>query len=100
MTKRERVIAAIQQKDLDGIPSGFSLHFPEEKKHGEACVKAHLDFFHDTDTDICKIMNENLIPVFGTIHTPDDYNRLIPRMTMEDGIKKEHKELTKEIMAR
>ena len=44
MTKRERVIAAIQQKDLDGIPSGFSF-ISEEKKHGEACVKAHLDFF-------------------------------------------------------
>ena len=100
MTKRERVIAAIQQKDLDGIPSGFSLHFPEEKKHGEACVKAHLDFFHDTDTDICKIMNENLIPVFGTIHTPDDYNRLIPRMTMEDGFMKDQMALTKEILAR
>ena len=100
MTKRERVIAAIQQKDIDGIPSGFSLHFPEEKKHGEACVKAHLDFFHDTDTDICKIMNENLIPVFGTIHTPDDYNRLIPRMTMEDGFMKDQMALTKEILAR
>lgn len=44
MTKRERVIAAIQQKDIDGIPSGFSLHFPEDKKRGEASVKAHLDF--------------------------------------------------------
>ena len=99
MTKRERVIAAIQQKDIDGIPSGFSLHFPEDKKRGEASVKAHLDFFRDTDTDICKIMNENLIPVFGTIHTPDDYNRLIPRMTMEDGFMKDQMALTKEILA-
>ena len=44
MTKKERVIAAIQQKEVDGIPSGFSLHFPEDKKRGEAAVKAHLDF--------------------------------------------------------
>ena len=29
MTKKERVIAAIEQKDLDGIPSSFSLHFPD-----------------------------------------------------------------------
>lgn len=99
MTKKERVIAAIEQKETDGIPSGFSLHFPADKKKGDACVKAHLDFFRDTDTDICKIMNENLIPVFGPIHTPDDYNRLIPRMTMDDTFMKEQMALTKEILS-
>lgn len=98
MTKKERVIAAIQQKETDGIPSGFSLHFPAEQKKGEACVKAHLDFFRDTDTDICKIMNENLIPVFGPIHTPDDYDRLIPVMTMDDAFMKDQMQLTKKIL--
>lgn len=98
MTKRERVIAAIEQRDVDGIPSGFSLHFPADKKKGEASVKAHLDFFRDTDTDICKIMNENLVPVFGTIHTPDDYERLIPVMSMEDNFMREQMELTKRIL--
>ncbi|MCI8660442.1 MAG: uroporphyrinogen III decarboxylase [Lachnospiraceae bacterium] len=99
MTKRERVIAAIEQREVDGIPSCFSLHFPNDKKKGEACVKAHLDFFQDTDTDICKIMNENLVPVFGTIHTPDDYDRLIPVMTKEAPFVREQIELTKRILA-
>lgn len=99
MTKKERVAAAIEQRDIDGIPSGFSLHFPEEQKKGDACVKAHLDFFRDTDTDICKIMNENLIPVFGPVHTPEDYNRLIPVMTMEDPFMKAQMELTEKILA-
>ena len=99
MTKKERVIAAIEQREIDGVPSSFSLHFPADKKQGEACVKAHLDFFRDTDADICKIMNENLVPVFGTIHTPDDYDRLIPVMTMEDEFMKKQIELTRQILA-
>lgn len=99
MTKKERVIAAIHQQETDGVPSGFSLHFPEEKKRGAACVKAHLDFFRETDTDICKIMNENLIPVFGDIHTPSDYERLIPQMSMQDAFMQEQMKLTKEILA-
>ena len=36
MTKKERVIAAIEQKEVDGIPSGFSLHFPDGQKKGDA----------------------------------------------------------------
>ena len=77
MTKKERVIAAIEKRETEGIPSSFSLHFPQDKKTGEACVKAHLNFFKETDTDICKIMNENLIPVFGRIHSPEDYDRSV-----------------------
>ncbi len=98
MTKRERVIAAIEQREADGIPSCFSLHFLDDKKRGDACVKAHLDFFRDTDTDICKIMNENLVPVFGAIHTPDDYERLIPVMTEKEPFVREQIELTKRIL--
>ena len=98
MTKKERVIAAIEQKDLDGIPSSFSLHFPDGEKRGEAGVKAHLDFFRETDADVCKIMNENLIPVFGTIHTPEDYDRLIPVITMDDDFMKNQMEMTKKIL--
>ncbi len=37
MTKKERVIAAIEQREIDGVPSSFSLHFPSDKKQGEAC---------------------------------------------------------------
>lgn len=99
MTKRERVIAAINKEETAGIPSAFSLHFPEDKKTGEACVEAHLKFFKETDTDICKIMNENLIPVFGEIHSPEDYDRLIPKMTMDDDFMRRQMELTKAILA-
>ncbi len=57
-----------------------------------------MDFFRETDADVCKIMNENLIPVFGTIHTPEDYDRLIPVITMDDDFMKNQMEMTKKIL--
>lgn len=65
MTKRKRVIAAINQENISEIPSAFSLHFPPSCNSGDAGVKAHLDFFKQSDTDIAKIMNENLVPSPG-----------------------------------
>ncbi len=31
MTKKERVIAAIEQREIDGVPSSFSLHFRQTR---------------------------------------------------------------------
>ena len=62
MTKKERVIAALNKEAVDYVPCGFSLHFPADENSGEAGVNAHLRFFKDADTDIDKIMNENLVP--------------------------------------
>ena len=69
MNKRERVVAAIRGERVDCVPSGFSIHFPEGCKEGQAAVNAHLRFFQETDTDIIKIMNENLVPyMLSLIH--------------------------------
>ena len=61
MTKRERVYGLIEGKEVDRTPVGFWLHFPEECQHGEAAVKAHIDFMKQTNTDILKVMNENIL---------------------------------------
>lgn len=61
MTKRERVFGLIEGKEIDRTPVGFWLHFPEEFQHGEASVNAHIDFMKQTDTDILKVMNENIL---------------------------------------
>lgn len=98
MTKRERVIAAIEGKEADKIPSGFSLHFPMEAAYGEAAVKAHLDFFKETDTDILKIMNENLVPYMGEIHSGSDYC-LVREMSLEDQFMKDQIALVEAILA-
>ena len=76
MNKKERVIAAIRGDVPDHVPVGFSLHFPRTAKTVEEDLKFHLDFFRETDTDIIKIMNENLVPDFGEIRTPDDWNKI------------------------
>lgn len=98
MTKKERVIAAIQGKEVDKIPSGFSLHFPTEVAFGEAAVKAHLDFFRESDTDILKIMNENLVPYMGEIQKGSDYS-MVKEMSLEDPFMKDQIALVKSVLA-
>ncbi len=98
MTKKERVTAAIRGEEVDKIPSGFSLHFPKESAFGDAAVKAHLKFFEESDTDILKIMNENLVPYMGEINHGSDYS-MVKEMTMEDGFMQDQVELVKKILA-
>ena len=86
MTKRERVIAAIEGKKVDAIPSSFSLHFPKNQAVGDEAVAAHLKFFKETDTDIVKVMNEHLVPYYGMIRTPKDYYELIPSFSRNTNI--------------
>lgn len=76
MTKKERVLAVLAGKEPDHTPVSFSLHFPKERNAGEAGVQSHLEFFRETDTDICKIMNENLVPGAGEFEGPATWKRV------------------------
>ena len=76
MNKKERVRSALQLKPIDHVPACFSIHFPKEISFGDAAVKAHLDFYHQTDTDILKVMNENLIPLIGEMNSAADWKKL------------------------
>ena len=78
MTKKQRVLAVLRGEKPDHTPVGFSLHFPADQNAGEAGVQAHLEFFRETDTDLIKIMNENLVPAQGTIQRPEDWNCIAP----------------------
>ncbi|MGI6096311.1 MAG: uroporphyrinogen decarboxylase family protein [Lachnospiraceae bacterium] len=102
MTKRERVVNAILGKEVDGIPSSFSLHFPEAQAVGDAAVEAHLKFFEETDTDIIKIMNENLLPApaEGYIRTPEEYYNQVPEITEKTTFITDQIEMTKKILDR
>ena len=99
MNKRERVIAAINGESVDCVPSGFTLHFPDDCKTGEAAVAAHLDFFRETDTDIIKIMNENLFPDMGVIREPEDFEKY-RELGAEEDFLVHQLELTEAIMKR
>lgn len=95
MTKRERVMAAIKKEAVDHVPSGFSIHFNE--KTGKEAVEAHLKFFRETDTDIIKMMNENLVPDVGEIKRPEDWKK-IPDYSMKDGFMQRQTDLVKQIL--
>lgn len=97
MNKRERVIAAIEGREVDSIPSSFSLHFPEEVAYGDAAVDAHLDFFKKTDTDILKLMNENLLPYMGEIEKAEDYKAV--RFSVKDQFMVDELDLVKKVLA-
>lgn len=56
MTKRERVLAALNNQPVDRPPVGFWFHFPSSQALGEACVNAHLDYYNNVDVDIVKLM--------------------------------------------
>lgn len=97
MKKRERVFAAVRREAVDHVPTGFSLHFPEGCKTGERAVEAHLQFFKETDTDIIKIMNENLVPDVGDILRPEDWNK-IPSYSLNDDFMQSQLDMVKRIL--
>lgn len=97
MNKKERVLAAIRGDLPDHVPTGFSLHFPRAEKTVEEDAAFHLKFFRETDTDIIKIMNEHLVPDFGEIKTPEDWEK-IPKLRLTDGFMQEQIELVKRIL--
>ena len=73
MNKKERVMAVIRGEKPDRVPSGFWLHFPPEEQKGDRVVPAHLRYFKESETDICKIMNEALLRGVSQIRKPGDY---------------------------
>lgn len=76
MNAKQRVIAAIRQQEGIEIPAGFSYHFPKGKENGMEAVEAHLRFFQETGVDICKIMNDNRIPVMSHVKTAEDWKEI------------------------
>ena len=82
MTKKERVLAAMRGEKTDRPPVGFWFHFPPEKAAGEACVKAHLDYYNRVGVDIAKLMCDGYFdypnPVAKAVKTPEDWFQMKP----------------------
>lgn len=97
MTKKERMLAAIQKLPVDHVPACFSLHFPKEMASGDAAVKAHLDFARQTDVDVMKIMNENLVPEIGDMKSPEDW-RKIPTYNRHSSFMEQQLNMVKRIL--
>lgn len=98
MTKKERVVSAINKMDVDYVPCGFSLHFPSCCNSGDAGVKAHVDFFKESEADIYKIMNENLVPTPGKgVHFPEAYKQ-VKSFDLKTPFIREQVDFTKKIL--
>lgn len=78
MNKRERVMAVVAGEKPDRVPGGFWLHFPPGFESGKEAVKRHLEFFEESGTDLCKVMNENSLPDNPQLHDAADWGRLKP----------------------
>lgn len=76
--KRELLLATLQGEKTDRVPCGFWFHFPEEKMHGEASVKAHLEYYESIDADMLKIMNEHLYELDREVANAKEWRNVTP----------------------
>lgn len=82
MNKKERVVAAMNNQPVDRPPVGFWFHFKPDQSMGEACVKAHLDYYNNIDVDIAKLMCDGYFdypnPVAKAVKEPKDWYEMKP----------------------
>ena len=58
--KKENLRRMLEGQPHEHIPVSFFQHLKPEELHGEACVKAHIRFYKQTDPDFLKIMHDGL----------------------------------------
>ena len=82
MTRRERVIRAMQIQPVDRPPVGFWFHFSKEDSLGQRCVDAHLRYYNNVDVDIAKLMCDGYFdypnPVAKAVKEPGDWYAMQP----------------------
>jgi uroporphyrinogen decarboxylase len=78
MKKIERLRAVLAGQVPDRVPASFWFHFPDEQAHGEAAVKAHLDYYRQVNPDFLKIMNEHHYQFTVPVKNPGDWRKLKP----------------------
>ena len=78
MNKVERVRAALAGAPVDRVPASFWFHFVPDRSHGEASVRAHLEYYREAGLDYLKVMNEHPYQANVTIQSPGDWCRVRP----------------------
>lgn len=82
MTKRERVLAAMNNQSVDRPPVSFWFHFPLDMDLEKECVKAHLDYYRGCDIDFVKIMCDGYFDypnvIIPRIAKPEDWYEMKP----------------------
>lgn len=82
MTKKERLMKAFQNEEVDRVPVGFWFHLPEDMDLDKQCVDAHVDYFHQCDVDMVKIMCDGYFDypnsIIPHIKSPEDWFKMEP----------------------
>jgi uroporphyrinogen decarboxylase len=78
MDKIERMRAALAGQEVDRVPASFWFHFTPDKAHGEASIKAHIDYYRASGVDFLKVMNEHPYQADVAIKTPADWKQVRP----------------------
>lgn len=82
MTKRERVLRAMDNQETDKVPVSFWFHFPLDMDLEKECVEAHLSYYKQCDIDFIKIMCDGFFDypneIIPTIQKPEDWFRMKP----------------------
>ena len=80
MNKRDRVLNAMDKKEVDHVPVGFWYHYSDAQAAGEQCVQAHLDYYNEVDADIMKIMCDSYFsyPITIPVSKASDWYNLRP----------------------
>ena len=61
MTRRERVLLAMDNQETDKVPVSFWFHFPLDMDLEKECVEAHLSYYKQCDIDFIKIMCDGFL---------------------------------------
>lgn len=97
MTRHDRLFTLLKGGAIDPCLTGFWIHFKEECRHGEEAVRAHMDFIKETNTDILKIMNENILyDGAAKIMSSSDIHKF-RGFTKKDSIMQDQMEIIKKI---
>lgn len=80
MDKRTRVLNALNKQPIDHVPCGFWFHFGGEEAKGDACVRAHLKYYRETDLDFLKVMCDSYFnyPIEIEMKKASDWYQLKP----------------------
>jgi len=79
MDRKTRVYNAMMGKPVDRIPFSFWYHFTGDHAKGEACVKAHMDYYQRSKVDYMKIMSDGFMgPQAYDVQKVSDWAKIKP----------------------
>jgi len=82
MTKRERVLRALQNRPVDKLPMGFWYHFSPDEDLGQETVDEHIRLYREADMDFIKVMCDGFFnypnPFIETVKSAEDWQRITP----------------------